>query len=70
MGQDDQVREGRIAAGDGEVSGVEPTRADIWDSKFRTDLTADTAFEAGLLFKELAIVTIIVTLVLLWGVLL
>ena len=39
--------------------------ADEWDGKFRDDLAADVAFEAGLSLKELCVLAIIAALVLL-----
>jgi hypothetical protein len=39
--------------------------ANEWDRKFRDDLAADAAFEAGLSVKELCVLAIIVALVLL-----
>jgi hypothetical protein len=52
------------------LQGIDETPTGVWDRKFREDIAADSRFEASLLFKEIAIVTIMVVLVLLGSVLL
>lgn len=48
------------------VPGALPAAAaDKWDRKFQEDLTADVAFENGLLLRELCVLALIVALVLL-----